>query len=378
MKNNDITRRYRTRFIIHILLAAFAVCVVESLLIFNMGRLAGRFSAGESAAGPAGFTPSEVLLFILSAVLLFVFIFYMLERRTLRYLRTISDAVSDIAGGDLDRKLEVEGDDEFSLMAQNINTMAGDIKLMLEHERESEKNRNQLITNIAHDLKTPLTSVIGYLDLLSGRTGVRLTPEQQHNYLIIVCNKAKRLEQLIEDLFGFTKLSFGKMTMQPVYIDIVKLLSQLLEEQYPEFRKYGMSYELKSNVDSLEITADSTLIARLFENLIGNAIKYGEEGKRVEVRITHDPENDAVAVAVKNYGFVIPEEEQSKIFEKFYRVDKARSSNKGGSGLGLAIAKDIAELHDGSISVSSDLSGTVFTVRLRVHLVITKEYLRRA
>jgi signal transduction histidine kinase len=324
------------------------------------------------------FTPSEVLLFILSAVLLFAFLFYLLERRSLRYLRTISDAVSDIAGGDLDREIAVEGDDEFSLMAQNINNMAGDIKVMLARERESEKNRNELITNIAHDLKTPLTSVIGYLDLLSGRTGVELTQEQQHNYLVIVCNKAKRLEQLIEDLFGFTKLSFGKMTMRPVYIDIVKLLEQLLEEQYPEFEKYGMSYDLKSNVDSLEITGDSTLIARLFENLIGNAIKYGEEGKRVEVRITHDPENDAVAVAVKNYGFVIPEEEQTKIFEKFYRVDKARSSNKGGSGLGLAIAKDIAELHDGSISVTSDLSGTVFTVRLRVHLNITKEYLRRA
>ena len=328
------------------------------------------------AAGSA-YGPAASFVCLLLGICVFALVFYLMQRRTTRYIEQIAEGVEAISEGNLDTRIEIRGDDEFSEMAEHINRMAAELKELLLLERESEQSKTDLITNIAHDLKTPLTSIIGYLELLSGGK-VRLSPEMQQKYLGIAYTKSRRLEQLISDLFSFTKLSYGKITMKLSYVDIVKLLSQLLEESYPSFAENGLKYELRSNVSSLEITADGNLLARLFENLIGNAIKYGADGKRVIVRVNAEEENDAVEVRVINYGYIIPEKDLPYIFNKFYRVDQARSTKTGGTGLGLAIAKDIAEMHGGSISVSSDLSGTVFSVRLKIHFDQKKENLQRA
>ena len=151
-----------------------------------------------------------------------------------------------------------------------------------------------------------------------------------------------------------------------------------MEEAYPNFQEKGLSYELKTNVPSLEIAADGGLIARLFDNLIGNAIKYGAEGKKVIVRINAEIPNDAVEVKVINYGFVIDEKDLPLIFDKFYRADRARSTQTGGTGLGLAIARDIVNMHGGTITAASDLNGTVFTVRLKIHFDKNREHIKRA
>ena len=376
MKNKDITKKYRTRFIIDLIVSALIVCLALSLLIMNFGRLK-QFLTGVAAA-EGTFTSGEVLLFVIFSAVLFGAVFYLLQRRSINYIKSISDGVERIAGGDLETKIDVHGDDEFSGMAESINRMAVDLKELLRLERESEQQKTELITNIAHDLRTPLTSVIGYLELLSGKGYEHLNDSQKKKYLSIAYTKSKRLEQLIDDLFEFTKLSCGKITMNVAYLDIVKLLEQLLEESYPAFREKGLKYELHSNVDSLEIVADPTLIARLFENLIGNAIKYGADGKKVEVRVKSVPDENYVEVKVINFGFVIDEEDIPRIFDKFYRTDKARNTETGGSGLGLAICRNITAMHGGSIGVRSDLEGTVFTVRLKIHFEKNSEDLRRA
>ena len=247
--------------------------------------------------------------------------------------------------------------------------MAEDIRQLMEKERESERTKNELITNVAHDLRTPLTSIIGYLELLAGNT--RIDPEMQHKYIEIAYGKSKRLEKLIEDLFGFTKLNYGKMSMHVAQLDLVKLLGQLLEEAYPNFAEKNLSYDLQSNVPAKMISADGNLLARLFDNLIGNAIKYGADGKRVLVQIFAGEE--VVTVSVTNYGYVIPPDELPLIFNKFYRVERSRSSSTGGTGLGLAIAMEIVDMHGGTIGVTSDLNGTVFTVKLQVHFDVNKE-----
>ena len=144
-----------------------------------------------------------------------------------------------------------------------------------------------------------------------------------------------------------------------------------MEEFYPSFADKDLTYELKSNVPSRIITADGNLLARLFDNLINNAIKYGAEGKKVLVQIL--AKDDIVTVSVTNYGYVIPPEELPLIFNKFYRVEQSRSSKTGGTGLGLAIAKNIVDMHGGTISVTSDLNGTVFTVKLKVDFDVNKE-----
>lgn len=372
MKSRDMSRRFRARTVTNIVHSALLTCLIEIFLIANVSMVAEYLRGIESDSFLLSLLelgPIMVLLYVLAGIVIFSLIFLRLQERHLRYLARISAAIRDISEGDLNTNVEVKGDDEFTAMAVNLNKMVEDIRRLMDKERESERTKNELITNVAHDLRTPLTSVIGYLELLSG--SVELPEEMRKKYIDIAYTKSKRLEKLIEDLFGFTKMNYGKLSMKVGKVDIVQLLGQLLEEFYPNFAEKNLSYELHSNVTARVIDADGNLLARLFDNLINNAIKYGADGKRVLVQIHADEE--IVTVSVTNYGYVIPADELPLIFNKFYRVEHSRSTNTGGTGLGLAIAKSVAEMHGGTIQVKSDLDGTVFTVKLKVHFDINKE-----
>ncbi len=370
---SDMSRRYHTRVVTNIVYSAIITCLVEVFVVANMTMIARYMEdAGKLnrlAELLLSMNAAVVLVYVVSGILLFSVTFLLLQESSIRYISHISDAIQNISEGDLNTTIDVIGDDEFSSMAANLNKMAEDIRQLMEKERESERTKNELITNVAHDLRTPLTSIIGYLELLAGNT--RIDPKMQHKYIEIAYGKSKRLEKLIEDLFGFTKLNYGKMSMHVAQLDLVKLLGQLLEEAYPNFAEKNLSYDLQSNVPAKMISADGNLLARLFDNLIGNAIKYGADGKRVLVQIFAGEE--VVTVSVTNYGYVIPPDELPLIFNKFYRVERSRSSSTGGTGLGLAIAKEIVDMHGGTIGVTSDLNGTVFTVKLQVHFDVNKE-----
>lgn len=370
---NDMNRRFRTRVITNIFYSAVVTVLIEVFLVTNVSLIATYMdNAGIDnffISILVSFDVVVILMYVLFGILVFTVTFMILQEKSLRYITKISDAMQNISEGDLNVTVEVEGDDEFSSMAANLNKMVEDLKELMDKERESERTKNELITNVAHDLRTPLTSIIGYLELLSG--DVKLEPEIQKKYINIAYVKTKRLEKLIEDLFGFTKMNYGKLSMHVGQVDVVKLLSQLLEEFYPSFVDKNLSYELQSNVPVKVITADGNLLARLFDNLINNAIKYGADGKRIMVKLHADDE--IVTVSVINYGYVIPADELPLIFNKFYRVEQSRSTNTGGTGLGLAISKNIVDMHGGTITVTSDLSGTVFTVKLKVNFDINKE-----
>ncbi len=370
---NDVSRRYRTRVITNIIYSAIITCLVEVFLVTNLSMVARYMgNRGKMLVMVQAIEKQHtavVLLYLILGILLFSVTFMILQEPYIRYISKISEAVKNISEGDLNTAIDVIGDDEFSGMAANLNRMAADIKQLMEKERESERTKNELITNVAHDLRTPLTSIIGYLELLTNNQ--QIPADMQHKYIEIAYGKSRRLQKLIEDLFGFTKLNYGKIAMHVGQIDIVKLLGQLVEEAYPNFVEKGLSYDLQSNVPAKIINADGNLLARLFDNLIGNAIKYGADGKRVLVKI--HAESETVTVSVTNYGYVIPEDELPLIFNKFYRVEHSRSSSTGGTGLGLAIAKEIVDMHGGTISVASDLNGTVFTVKLQVHFDVDKE-----
>jgi signal transduction histidine kinase len=310
-----------------------------------------------------------IIIYVVFGIGIFAVTFLLLQEKSMRYIGRISDAMQRISEGDLNITVDLEGDDEFSVMAASLNKMVEDLRDLMDKEREAERTKNELITNIAHDLRTPLTSIIGYLELLS-KDGI-IDQELQKKYIGIAYVKTKRLEKLIEDLFGFTKLNYGKISMNVSKVDVIKLLSQLLEEFYPSFMDKNLSYELQSNVPVQIVSADANLLARLFDNLINNAIKYGADGKRILVKV-HGSE-ELVSIQVVNYGYVIPEEELPLIFNKFYRVEQSRSTNTGGTGLGLAISKSIVDMHGGTIHVSSDLSGTVFTVKLKTNFDVNKE-----
>ena len=366
-------RRYRSRVLTNIVYSALISSLVEIFLVTNVSMIArymeqsGRLNRLFQAVLEC--STGVVLVYVLLGLAIFAVTFMILQMPYIRYISHIADAVQSISEGNLNTSIDVIGDDEFSSMASNLNKMAEDIRQLMDKEREAERTKNELITNVAHDLRTPLTSIIGYLELLN--TNRSLEEELRWKYIEIAYGKARRLEKLIEDLFGFTKLNYGKIAMHVSQLDIVKLLGQLLEEAYPNFVEKGLSYDLQSNVPAKVITADGNLLARLFDNLIGNAIKYGADGKRVLVRIL--AQDEIVTVSVTNYGYVIPSEELPLLFNKFYRAEQSRSSSTGGTGLGLAIVKEIVDMHGGTIDVSSGLDGTVFTVKLQVNFDINKE-----
>lgn len=370
---SDLNRRFHTRVVANIFYSAVVTVLIELFLVTNISLIASymRNTDRDNAFVEllTTFDAVVILIYVVFGIGIFTVTFLLLQEKSMRYIAKISDAMHSISEGDLNITVDIEGDDEFSVMAASLNKMVGDLKELMDKEREAERTKNELITNIAHDLRTPLTSITGYLELLSGET--KLDLEVQKKYIGIAYVKTKRLEKLIEDLFGFTKLNYGKMSMHVAKVDVMKLLSQLLEEFYPSFVDKNLSYELQSNVPAMVISADGNLLARLFDNLINNAIKYGADGKRILVKVNGNEEQ--VTISVVNYGYVIPADELPLIFNKFYRVEQSRSTDTGGTGLGLAIAKNIVDVHGGVIDVTSDLSGTVFTVKLKVEFDVNKE-----
>ena len=357
-------RGYLMQVLIHVGISALFTAVIECFLVLNIGSYTNYLvQMGNDSPLVQRFafvSTVSILLFVLVGILIFTIIFLFLQRKTAKDIETLARGVKQISAGDFHTEIAISGEGELAHIAESIRLMEEELSAHIEKERENEQSKTDLITNIAHDLRTPLTSILGYLDLL--RNNQMVPEEMKKHYIEIVYNKALRLQKLIEELFGFTKLSYGKLNMNISTLDLVQLLSQLVEESYPNFEKNNLAYDFSANVKSLLIEGDGDLLARLFDNLISNAIKYGAEGKRVLIRLRK--EKEAVSVQVLNFGYVIPEKELPLLFDKFYRVEYSRSLSTGGTGLGLAIVKNIVDMHHGNITVQSDMGGTRFTVTL--------------
>ncbi len=293
----------------------------------------------------------------------FITYFLIFTKKMSSYLKEISSGIAELSTGNFDVRIPLRNDDEFTRIAQNLNRMAVEIKAIIEEERTTENKKNELITNVAHDLRTPLTSIIGYLDLVSKKD---LPVEMKEKYIGIAYNKSIRLEKLIEDLFSYTKFEFGEVKINKEEVDIVKMLYQLVDEFYPSFKENGLEYSFDSAVASAIVAADGDYLARGFANLIGNAIKYGADGKNINLRL--EIKDREVIVTITNFGEVIPKKDIAHIFEKFYRVEYSRNEEHGGTGLGLAIARNIFEMHGGQVTARSGLDGTVFEVVLPIAL----------
>lgn len=355
---NRLFKSYYSRFVLNVLSASIILFAFTSFLVYNTIIL---------EENKDNINLYSLILFLLLGIVAFSITFIFLERKRQSYIEEIYMGIERMSKGDLNSKIESKGDDELSMMAFNINIMQDTINKLILSEKESEKTKNELITNIAHDLRTPLTSIIGYLDILVNNKN--LTDDKKQDYLGIAFEKSKKLEVLIEDLFSFTKMNYGdELAVNKERIDLIELLNQLVSELYPLFENNDLECSIQSNVNSLILNLDPKLIVRLFENLINNAIKYGKDGKHIIIKIKNNKELDNVEVSVINFGQLIPEEALKKIFEKFYRVDNSRTSTTGGTGLGLAIAKSIVELHGGDISVKSDTDGTEFKVVFKTNI----------
>lgn len=306
-----------------------------------------------------------VIMFIIlfMGFLLFMIYFLLITRRITKDMGYISNCISNIAAGEMGVRITgINRDDEIGEIVLQVNHMSDEIDRLMKSEREALQANKDMIACVAHDLRTPLTSIIGYLQLATDTEKYEL--EERQKYACIAMRKANRMQGLIEELFNYTKLMSGEISLHRSSIDIVKLVEQMTEEFYPLFMENNLEYSLKQNVYSLVMEVDGELIARAVSNLISNAVKYGKDGKTVYIEIERYEKE--LQIRVTNFGLVIPEESLEHIFDKFYRVENSRSSQTGGTGLGLNIAQEIAVLHGGKITVKSGIKGTCFTIALPI------------
>ena len=313
----------------------------------------------------AGFIVIEMIVcFIFFFSVYFVFF----TKKIVDYFEQIDRGIEEFSEGNFDIEFEVRNEDELSNMARNLNRTTGEINRILAKERDEEKSRKEFITCIAHDLRTPLTSVIGYLQLVMAKAYESRSNEElqikNEEYVKIAYEKAIRLQGLIEELFSFTKSDSTELRLHLTEIDVVKLMEQLADECYPSLQEAGLALEFKTSAEVIKIEADGELMARAIANLLTNGIKYGKDGKKLIIDLYRENENSDLHIRIINYGRLIPKKDIDHIFDKFYRVEESRSLQTGGAGLGLAITQNIVELHGGSVNVKSDLSGTVFEIVL--------------
>lgn len=315
----------------------------------------------------AGFILLEVIAcFIFFFALYFIFF----TKKITDYFEQIDRGIEEFSEGNFDIKFEVRNEDELSNMARNLNRTTGEINRILAKERNEEKSRKEFITSIAHDLRTPLTSVIGYLQLVMSKAAESRKNEEllikNEEYVRVAYDKAIRLQGLIEDLFSFTKTDSTELKLHLEEIDIVKLMEQLADECYPSLQDAGLSLEFRKSAEVMKIEADGELMARAVANLLTNGIKYGKDGKKLIIELYQENEKSDLHIRIINYGRLIPKKDIEHIFDKFYRVEDSRSAETGGTGLGLAITQNIVSLHGGDIEVKSDVYGTVFEIILPV------------
>ena len=277
-------------------------------------------------------------------------------RKTVGYVDQISHAVEQVFTED-DALVQLPG--ELKPTEERLNQIKYDLVRSQQLAKEAEQRKNDLVVYLAHDLKTPLTSVIGYLTLL--RDEQQISPELREKYLAISVEKAERLEDLINEFFEITRFNLQELTLDLSTVNLTRMLEQMADEFRPLLTPKGLTYTLTAPPE-MHIRADAKKLERVFDNLLRNAIHYSYE--QTEITIHAEQDEHGVTLLFKNHGDTIAPHKLERIFEQFYRLDSARATQTGGAGLGLAIAKEIVELHHGTIVAQSADDVIRFTVFL--------------
>lgn len=243
----------------------------------------------------------------------------------------------------------------------SINALVDSTVQAMDEERKIERSKDELITNVSHDIRTPLTSIIGYLGLLQNKAFH--SDEEHDKYVNIAFVKAKQLKSLADDLFEYTKLQSTTMQLQPQELHLFSMLEQVAASFELEAEKKNIQINVNCEPKTLAIKADPEKLVRVYNNLISNALKYGHGATKINLS-AQQIDKQRVELRVENNGEPIPATSLQQIFERFYRVENSRNQATGGTGLGLAITKSIVELHHGTIRCESDQNLTSFIINL--------------
>lgn len=281
------------------------------------------------------------------------------------YLKGFTKYFNEINRG-IDALIDENADDvvlssELAAVEKKINYIKHTLEQRKLETELAEQRKNDLVVYLAHDLKTPLTSVIGYLTLL--RDESKISEELREKYLSISLEKAERLEDLINEFFEITRFNLSNLTLEYSRVNLTRLLEQLTYEFKPMFLEKNLKCELEIAPDTM-IKCDANKMHRVFDNLLRNAVNYSFDEGTIHIAATQN--ENGLSIKFTNCGNTIPQEKLERVFEQFYRLDTARSSRNGGAGLGLAIAKEIVELHKGTITAQSDNEVIEFEVTIPI------------
>lgn len=293
-------------------------------------------------------------------------------------LRHIIGELHYIANGHFDHRIPFRVSGDVQRVVDSVNALVDSVISSMDEERAIEKSKDELITNVSHDIRTPLTSIIGYLGLIEDQQ--YHSEEDLLKYTHTAFLKSKQMKSLVDDLFEYTKVRQTDTPLSITKIDLAAMLEQLAASFELEGKKKAMTVGASSTPDTLMMEADPEKLVRVFNNLVANALKYGTGGSEINL-IAKQVSPDELEVRVTNDGPKIPKESLALIFERFYRVEESRSKETGGTGLGLAIAQSIVALHGGYIYVESDDQLTSFVIHLPVkhdHPLAIPERLRTA
>lgn len=297
---------------------------------------------------------SEIIQIIL-VIVLFVGLLCITMRRFTRYFDSIGQMIDILP----DEKAPISLPSEISFLEYKLNHVRQAFQLHSMEAKKAEQRKNDLVMYLAHDIRTPLTSVIGYLSLLEETPD--MPTENRAKYIHITLEKAERLEKMVNEFFEITRYNIQQIVPDKVNIDLYYMLVQLLDELSELFASHGNTAILEAKED-LTIRADPEKLARVFNNILKNAVTYSD--RNTEIIVSAKEQDGNIFISFQNKGDTIPKEKLSRIFEKFYRLDEARTSKLGGSGLGLAIAREIVIAHGGAITVASENNVTTFEVML--------------
>lgn len=298
------------------------------------------------------------IFFAAAMVLLFLFLLVFLFRWLTRYFKEINRGIDCLLAH---REEQIRLSPEMRPFEIKLNTVQDILAERERAARAAEQRKNELVMYLAHDIRTPLTSIIGYLRLLEQIPD--LPAEEKGKYVHISLEKTYRLEKMINEFFEITCYNTQQITIASQAVDLYYLLAQVIDEHMPLFTEHG-NYVTFHAAESLEVCGDPERLARVFHNLLKNAVAYGSTG--TEITVDAEEAQEHVVVTVSNHGKTIPDDKLETLFEKFYRLDESRTSNTGGTGIGLAIAKEIVLLHGGTITADSKNGLTAFTVTLPI------------
>jgi two-component system, OmpR family, sensor histidine kinase VanS len=300
----------------------------------------------------------EVILFI--AILMFLVILFRFSVSSwfTKYFDEISAGMDRLVE---DAEQDISLSPEMDFMENRLNMMKRKLEKRTKDAQEAEQRKNDVVVYLAHDIKTPLTSIIGYLSLLDEAPD--MPPEQKAKYVGITLDKAYRLEQLIDEFFEITRFNLQSIVLSKGKINLSFMLEQISDEFYPVLTMQGKKICVDAP-DGLFLFGDADKLSRVFNNILNNAIAYSYNDSTIYIKT--ECKSETIIITFTNDGDPIPAEKLEAIFEKFFRLDASRSSQTGRAGLGLAIAKEIVAAHAGTITAQSDKSKTSFTVTLPV------------